>query len=67
MAKTFWAEVVAWFVHILNRSPTLAVKNQTPEEAWSGVTRSIKYFGIFGCLSHVHVPDAMGTKLDDKS
>jgi transposase InsO family protein len=31
--KTFWPEAVNWAVHILNRSPTLAVRNKTPEEA----------------------------------
>jgi len=34
--KSFWPEVVNWSIHILNRSPTLAVQNMTPEEAWSG-------------------------------
>ncbi|KAL0420697.1 UNVERIFIED_CONTAM: Retrovirus-related Pol polyprotein from transposon RE1 [Sesamum latifolium] len=34
--KTFWPEAVNWAVHVLNRSPTIAVKNQVPEEAWSG-------------------------------
>ncbi|TYK11224.1 Integrase, catalytic core [Cucumis melo var. makuwa] len=27
---------VNWSIHILNRSPTLAVQNMIPEEAWSG-------------------------------
>ena len=67
MPKTFWAEAATWSVHILNRSPTLAVRNKTPEEAWSGVKPSVKYFRVFGCISHVHVPDAKRTKLDDKS
>ena len=31
--KTFWPKVVNWVVYVLNRSPTLAVKNMTPEEA----------------------------------
>ncbi|RDX83507.1 hypothetical protein CR513_35567, partial [Mucuna pruriens] len=31
--KTFWPEAVIWSIHILNRSPTLAVQNMTPEEA----------------------------------
>lgn len=39
----------------------------TPEEAWSGVKPSIEHFRIFGCISHVHVPYAKRTKLDDKS
>ena len=54
-------------MHVLNRSPTLAVKNKTPEEAWSGFKPSVEHFRAFGCISHVHVPDSKRTKLDDKS
>ncbi|RDX90417.1 putative mitochondrial protein, partial [Mucuna pruriens] len=67
MPKTFWAEAVAWSVHVLNRSPTLVVRNKTTKEAWNIVKPSVKYFRVFGCISHVHVPDAERTKLDDKS
>ena len=31
--KRFWPEAANWTVHVLNRSPTLAVKDMTPEEA----------------------------------
>lgn len=65
--KTFWPEAVNWTVHVLNRSPTLAVKIMTPEEAWSGVKPSVGYFRVFGCIAHVHVPDNKRKKLDDKS
>ncbi|KAB2605263.1 hypothetical protein D8674_004980 [Pyrus ussuriensis x Pyrus communis] len=65
--KTFWPEAVNWTVHILNRSPTFAVRSKTPEEAWSGVKPSVNYFRIFGCISHVHVPDNRRIKLDNKS
>ncbi|RVW59737.1 Retrovirus-related Pol polyprotein from transposon TNT 1-94 [Vitis vinifera] len=65
--KTFWPEAVNWTVHVLNRSPTLAVKNKTPEEAWSGRKPSVDHFRIFGCISHVHVPDHKRVKLDAKS
>ncbi|RDX74672.1 hypothetical protein CR513_45547, partial [Mucuna pruriens] len=66
MPKTFWAEAATWFVHVLNRSPTLVVRNKMLEEAWNGVKPSVKYFRVFGCISHVHVADAKNTKLDDK-
>lgn len=56
-----------WTIHVLNRSPTLAVKNMTPEEAWSGYKPSVNHFRVFGCISHVHVPDNKRVKLDDKS
>jgi hypothetical protein len=45
----------------------LTVRNQTPEEAWGGIKPSIVYFRVFGCISHVHVPDSKRAKLDDKS
>jgi len=63
LPKSFWPEAVNWTVHVLNRNPTLAVKNKTPEEAWSGV----KHFRVFNCIAHVHVPGSNRTKLDDKS
>ncbi|KAH7521111.1 hypothetical protein JRO89_XSUnG0110800 [Xanthoceras sorbifolium] len=65
--KMFWPEAVNWTVYILNRSPTLAVKNITLEEAWSGIKSSVEHFRVFGCLAHVHVPNAKRTKLEDKS
>ncbi|GJZ72806.1 retrovirus-related pol polyprotein from transposon TNT 1-94 [Tanacetum coccineum] len=65
--KVFWPEAVRWSVHILNRCPTVAVQNQTPEEAWSGVKPAIDYFRVFGCVAHAHVPDQKRSKLDDKS
>lgn len=34
--KIFWAEAAMWSVYVLNRSPTLVVKDKTPEEVWTG-------------------------------
>ena len=65
--KRFWPEAVNWTVHVLNRSPTFAVKNKTPEEAWSGIKPSVHHFRVFGCITHAHVPDCKRSKLDDKS
>ena len=65
--RVFWPEAVNWTIHVLNRSPTLAVKNMTPEEAWNGSKPSVEHFRVFGCLSNVHVPDSKRIKLDDKS
>ncbi|RVW23094.1 Retrovirus-related Pol polyprotein from transposon TNT 1-94 [Vitis vinifera] len=49
------------------RSPTLVVKDMTPEEAWSGSKPSVDHFWVFGCISHVHILDSKRIKLDDKS
>ncbi|KAM1556843.1 hypothetical protein PS2_040150 [Malus domestica] len=65
--KTFWPEGVNWAVHVLNRCPTLSVKNKTPEEAWNGHKPSVDHFRIFGCIAHAHVPDNKRVKLDDRS
>ncbi|CAJ2656475.1 unnamed protein product [Trifolium pratense] len=65
--KSFWPEAVNWAAHILNRSPTFAVKDVTPEEAWSGIKPSVSHFKVFGCIAYVHVPDNLRKKLDDKS
>jgi hypothetical protein len=45
----------------------LAVKDATPEEAWTGDKPSMEHFRVFGCLAHVHVPEAKRTKLDNMS
>jgi hypothetical protein len=60
--REFWPEAVNWTVHILNRSPTLAVKDMTPEEAWCGFKPSVDHFRVFGCIGHVHVPDSKRKK-----
>lgn len=65
--KTFWPEAVNWSIHILNRSPTFAVQNMTPEEAWSGRKPAVDHFKIFGCVGYAHIPDEKRKKLDDKS
>lgn len=64
--KSFWPEAVNWSTHILNRSPTLAVKNMTPEEAWSGRKPAVDHFRIFGCIAYAHIPDEKRRKLDNK-
>ena len=65
--KIFWPEVVNWTVYVLNRSPTLVVKDMTLEKAWSGSKPSTDHFRVFGYISHVHIPDSKRIKLDDKS
>jgi hypothetical protein len=52
---------------VLNKSPTLAVKDVTPQEAWSGVKPTAEHFRVFGCILCAHIPDARRTKLTSKS
>ncbi|XP_016649728.1 PREDICTED: uncharacterized protein LOC107881140 [Prunus mume] len=59
-------EAVNWGIHILNRSPTFAVRDLTPEEAWSGRKPAVGYFKVFGCIAYARIPDEKRKKLDDK-
>jgi hypothetical protein len=65
--KEFWPEAVNWAIYILNRSPTTALNDITPEEAWNSTKPSVKHFRVFGCVAYTHIPDAQRKKLDDKS
>jgi len=67
MPARFWPDAVKWTCHILNRSPTSAVKNKTPEECWSGVKPNVDYFRVFGCIGNVHVSNPQKLKLDARS
>ncbi|RDX61376.1 hypothetical protein CR513_60405, partial [Mucuna pruriens] len=52
------AYTINWTFYLLNRYPTHAVKNITPQEAWSGIKPSIKHLRVWGCLAHVHILEA---------
>jgi len=65
--KSFWAEAVNWSIYVLNRCPTNVVKDMTPEEVWTGMKPSVEHFRVFGCVAHVHIPNARRTKLENKS
>ena len=67
MPRSFWTEAATWSVHIINRSPTAAVTNKTPEECWTGHKPNVAHFRIFGCVTYVHVPNEKRIKLEDKS
>jgi len=67
LPKFLWGEAVNWAAYILNRSPTLAVKDKTPQEAWSDIKPAVHHLKVFGCVAHVHIPDAKRKKLDAKS
>jgi hypothetical protein len=65
--KEFWPEAANWDIYISNRSPTIALNDITPEEAWNSTKPNVKHFRIFGCVGYTHIPDAQRKKLDDKS
>jgi len=53
-------------VYILNQSPTKAVSNQTPYEAWFKRKPKVEHFRIFSCIAYAHIPKENREKLDEK-
>ncbi|KAL0303185.1 UNVERIFIED_CONTAM: Retrovirus-related Pol polyprotein from transposon TNT 1-94 [Sesamum radiatum] len=62
----YWAEAVHTAVYILNRSPTKAVRNKTPFEAWYKKKPVVDHFRIFGCTAYALIPSQKREKFDGK-
>ncbi|GKV47717.1 hypothetical protein SLEP1_g54586 [Rubroshorea leprosula] len=67
LPQTFWAEAAATAVHILNISPTKAVRNMTPYEAWWKRKPNVSSLRVFGCISYAMIASNDRTKMDQKS
>jgi hypothetical protein len=52
----FWAEAIQTAVYLKNRSPTKAISDMTPLEAWSGNKPKVSHLRSFGCKAYAHVP-----------
>ncbi|KAI5747542.1 hypothetical protein M8J77_015823 [Diaphorina citri] len=66
VSKNLWSEAVYAAAYILNRSPTCALKDKTPAEAWFEEKPNVKNLKRFGCTIYYHVPKELRQKLDDK-
>ncbi|KAH9679290.1 retrovirus-related pol polyprotein from transposon TNT 1-94-like protein [Citrus sinensis] len=63
--KKFWAEVVSYASHLVNRLPSAAIGGKTPMEMWSGKhAQDYDSLRIFGCPTYYHVKDG---KLDHRA
>ncbi|MCO5612558.1 hypothetical protein L7F22_066826 [Adiantum nelumboides] len=51
----------------MNRTPTAAVHDVTPEKSFSSKKPDLGHLKGFGCIAYVHVPDELQTKLDPKA
>ena len=54
--KRLWAEAVSTSVYLKNRQPHMAVKDQTPNEAFHGNKPSISHLKPFGSECYIHIP-----------
>lgn len=67
LEQKFWAKAVATTCYLLNHSPTAALVDKTPMEAWSSKNPSLRYLRVFDCEAYAHVPDLRRSKLDNKA
>lgn len=63
----FWAEALSTAVYLKNRSPTKALEDMTPFEAWMKEKPKVEHLRVFGCDAYAHVAKDKRRKLDSKS
>jgi len=42
--------------YLVNKSPSSALEDKTPQEVWIGKKHSLSHLRVFGCDAYVHVP-----------
>ena len=52
---TFWQYAVHAAVYLRNRSPTRALDNVTPYEAWRGDKPDLSHLRVFGCRAYMYL------------
>lgn len=67
LKQKFWAEAVATACYLINRSPTSALVDKTPMEAWSGHKPSLRHLRVFGSEAYAHAPKEKRTKLENNA
>lgn len=64
---SFWGEAATTAVYLLNQCPTKRLKEEVPEEYWSGRKPLVSHLRVFDSLCYKHITDARRRKLEDKS
>ena len=62
LGQEFWVEAVDTACYLVNRSPSSALDDKTPQEVWTGKKPSLSHLTVFGCDAYVHVPKKKRTK-----
>ena len=63
LPETYWYDTLRYAVHIHNVTPTRALIDMTPEEAWSRNKPDISNLQIFGLQAFIHIPILQCNKL----
>ena len=64
---SFWEYAVMAAVYLRNRSPTKALTDATPYEAWRGDKPDLSHLRVFGCRAYMHVDKTKRSKLQPRS
>eukprot|EP00253_Pinus_taeda_P033003 PITA_33003 len=67
LQKELWTEDVATACYVINRSPSMAIGCNIPQEVWKGHPCDYSKLRVFGCDAYALVPKHQRTKLDPKS
>jgi hypothetical protein len=67
MPNKLWAQAISTAIYLKNRLPRSSLRgNVTPHEMWFGTKPSLSRLRVFGCASHVHVPEERRKKYADR-
>jgi hypothetical protein len=53
--KRFWSEAVLTAVHLINRLPSIVLKNKSPLEILNKRKSKLDHLSVFGCIYFVHI------------
>src|SRR5258707_682749 len=67
LPEAYWYDALEYTTLIHNVTPTRALNNLTPEEAWSGNKPNVSHLRVFGSRAFVHVPEQFQGKLSARS
>jgi hypothetical protein len=67
LSLKYWEKAINCENYIVNHTPTKALKNITPEEAWNKIKPDVSHFCVFGSVAWAHIPDEKRKALQPKS
>lgn len=63
----FWGECVLTAGHLINRTPSVLLKNKNPHEILHGHPPSLIHLCVLGCLAYAHNKNTKGDKFASRS
>ena len=63
----YWGECVLTSAYLINRTPSVLLKNKTPFEVLFGHAPGYKHLRVLGCLAYAHNGDHKGDKFATRS